>query len=113
MCFLKNVTKPEEKIDFDDFFSKHEDPSDAPSESEENVLIPCEEKQENLLWSQEQQKLINLFELIEKNTHIIDSISKTLENNFERESFTSSKIIESNSFETECLGKRDEESFFQ
>lgn len=63
MCYLKNLGN-EEKVDFDDLFAKGEEVSADASEEEANVLIPCSEKQSKAEWSEEQQMLVSLFDLI-------------------------------------------------
>ena len=78
MCYLKNL-EAENKVDYDELFSKDEDPSaDGQEQAEDNVLIPCEDKQINANWSPEQQMLINLFDMIEKNNHMISSLGKVI-----------------------------------
>lgn len=75
MCYLKNLAI-DEQVDFDDLFAKADESSADSSEHELNVVIPCCEKQLRAEWSEEQQMLINLFDLIDRNNHIISSLSK-------------------------------------
>ena len=75
MCYLKNLPT-QEQFDFDDLFAKGEESSTPSQQPDSNVLIPCCEKQLCAEWSFEQQQLINLFDMIDKNNQIISALGK-------------------------------------
>lgn len=75
MCYLKNLAS-EETLDFDDIFQKGEEEYSEQTETEVNVLIPCPHKYTKPAWSLEQQMLVTLFELIEKNSVLIRAMQK-------------------------------------
>jgi len=63
MCYLKNLPS-QESIDFTDYFNKGEETCVEPTEEERNVLIPCAHKHIEPHWSDEQQMLVKLFQMI-------------------------------------------------
>lgn len=75
MCYLKNLAY-EDTVDFDDIFQKGEDTSIEQPETERNVLIPCVHKSFKPQWSEEQQMLVSLFQMIEKNNSLIRALQQ-------------------------------------
>lgn len=63
MCYLKNLAL-QESIDFDDYLQKGEETCFEQPEEERNVLIPCLHKHLEPHWSEEQQMLVRLFQMI-------------------------------------------------
>lgn len=73
MCYLKNLA-PQENIDFDDIFQKGEEQSSEQTEIEHQVLIPSPQKYSQPLWWEQQQMLVNLFQMIQRNNCLIKSM---------------------------------------
>lgn len=74
MCYLKNL-RAEENIDLEEFMMKGEETEIEPAEGDPNVLLPCAQKKLLSSWSSEQQMLINLFEMVEKNNSLIRTMN--------------------------------------
>lgn len=75
MCYLKNLALVE-TLDLDELMHKGDDVTSEQTEMEANFLIPCVRKHEKPEWSQEQQMLVNLFSMIEKNNILIRTMQK-------------------------------------
>lgn len=75
MCYLKNL-RSDENADIDELMKKGEDTEMEQGEGEPNVLIPCLPKHLHPSWSHEEQMLISVFELIEKNNSLIREMNK-------------------------------------
>lgn len=80
------------------------------------MLIPCAEKQINANWSAEQQMLVNLFDLIEKNNNMISALGKVflfkfrhspkIQNNLRKVPFKQNPLIKSSTLNNNWLFAR-------